>query len=225
VPGLTGADEDAFVFTPSSLGVNTAGTYGPGLFVDGSMFGIGGNDIMGIDLPSSALLAAGSMGSGIVPGLSPVPMGMVLPGPLTVSIDGNVTAEQRDRIRGAIDVLNGTGAMLTLADTTSAAIRLHHGAISPCGGMSAGVLGCATAPGDITLIAGWNWYTGSDTNSIGSDQYDYQTIVTHELAHIVGLHHSDDPSSALYHSLSPGVAHRDLVHDAALEDFHAHDLV
>jgi hypothetical protein len=51
VSGLSGADEDVFVFTPSSLGSTTAGTFGPGLFFDGSLYGLGGNDVFGIDLP------------------------------------------------------------------------------------------------------------------------------------------------------------------------------
>ena len=33
-------------------------------------------------------------------------------------------------------------------------------------------------------------------------QYDYQTIVTHDLAHAVGLEHSQDAASVLYESLS-----------------------
>jgi hypothetical protein len=51
VPGLSGADEDVFVFTPTSLGSTTAGTFGPGLFFDGSLYGLSSNDIRGISLP------------------------------------------------------------------------------------------------------------------------------------------------------------------------------
>jgi hypothetical protein len=51
VTGLSGADEDVFVFTPSSLGGTTAGTFGPGLFFDGSLYGLSGNDVFAIDLP------------------------------------------------------------------------------------------------------------------------------------------------------------------------------
>ena len=51
VPGLSGADEDVFVFTPTSLGTATAGSFGPGLFFDGSAFGLGSNDIFAIELP------------------------------------------------------------------------------------------------------------------------------------------------------------------------------
>ena len=51
VPGVAGADEDVFVFTPTSLGNATAGTYSTTLFFDGSPFGLGANDVNAIDLP------------------------------------------------------------------------------------------------------------------------------------------------------------------------------
>lgn len=51
VPGLSGADEDVFLFTPSSLGSDTSGTYNAALYFDGSSFGLGPTDITAIDLP------------------------------------------------------------------------------------------------------------------------------------------------------------------------------
>ena len=51
VPGLAGADEDVFVFTPSLTGSATAGTYDSVLFFDGSLFGLAANDVYAIDLP------------------------------------------------------------------------------------------------------------------------------------------------------------------------------
>ncbi|MCH8937672.1 MAG: PKD domain-containing protein, partial [Gemmatimonadetes bacterium] len=50
VSGLSGHDEDVFVFTPSSLGSSTAGTFDSTLFFDGSAYGLSSNDIYGIDL-------------------------------------------------------------------------------------------------------------------------------------------------------------------------------
>jgi len=50
VSGLSGKDEDVFVFTPSSLGSSTSGTYARTLFFNGSAYGVTG-DIYGIDLP------------------------------------------------------------------------------------------------------------------------------------------------------------------------------
>ncbi|MBI5289296.1 MAG: hypothetical protein HY873_10045, partial [Chloroflexi bacterium] len=51
VPGISGADEDVFVFTPSSLGTATSGTYAPLPFFDGSALGLTANNVADIDLP------------------------------------------------------------------------------------------------------------------------------------------------------------------------------
>jgi hypothetical protein len=51
VPGVSGEDEDVFVFTPTSTGATTAGTYSPTLYFDGSAFGLAANDLFAIDLP------------------------------------------------------------------------------------------------------------------------------------------------------------------------------
>lgn len=53
VPGLRGADEDVFVFTPSpsSTGDNTSGTYEQAPFLDGSEYNLGRNDLSALDLP------------------------------------------------------------------------------------------------------------------------------------------------------------------------------
>jgi sugar lactone lactonase YvrE len=52
VPGVSGQDEDVFVFTPTALDPpTTAGTYSNTLFFDGSSFGLGANDVFAIDLP------------------------------------------------------------------------------------------------------------------------------------------------------------------------------
>jgi uncharacterized protein YjiK len=51
VTGVSGADEDVFVFTPSTLGSTTTGTYSSTLFFDGSALGLAGNDLFAIDVP------------------------------------------------------------------------------------------------------------------------------------------------------------------------------
>jgi hypothetical protein len=51
VPGRSGADEDVFVFIPTSLGPATAGSYSAFLHFDGSAFGLGARDLAAIDLP------------------------------------------------------------------------------------------------------------------------------------------------------------------------------
>jgi len=51
VPGVSGGDEDVYIFTPTSTGSNTAGSYAPALFFDGSAYGLAINDVWAVDLP------------------------------------------------------------------------------------------------------------------------------------------------------------------------------
>jgi hypothetical protein len=81
---------------------------------------------------------------------------------------------------------------------------------SAVGGYTAGVLGCTTDTGVITLIQGWTFYAGSDAAQIGSAQYDFETVVTHELGHALGLGHNTDSTSVMYATLNTGTANRSL---------------
>jgi hypothetical protein len=45
VPGLSGERNDVFIFTPTSLGNNTSGSFGPGLYFDGDANGFGSERI------------------------------------------------------------------------------------------------------------------------------------------------------------------------------------
>jgi hypothetical protein len=51
VSGLSGQDEDVFVFTPTSRGSNTAGTFSRTLYFDGSQFGLSSRDVVAIEVP------------------------------------------------------------------------------------------------------------------------------------------------------------------------------
>jgi hypothetical protein len=51
--GLSGDDEDVFVFTPSSTGSDTSGTFASTLFFDGSSHGLTNEDLSGIELPTA----------------------------------------------------------------------------------------------------------------------------------------------------------------------------
>jgi hypothetical protein len=90
-------------------------------------------------------------------------------------------------------------------------VVIDTGTTSAAGGQADSVLGCETDAGEITLIQGWDWFTASDPTQIGNGQYDFQTIVTHELGHALGLGHSADPASVMYASLDAGTVKRTLL--------------
>ncbi|HUG71297.1 MAG TPA: PKD domain-containing protein, partial [Pirellulaceae bacterium] len=143
--------------------------------------------------------------------------GQLLRGDILVNFAGNPTVEQRDRLLDALESLNMSfaafGVTLVEAEVDEAEyanVSLIVAADSPCGNASDGVLGCADVTGVITLLDGWNWFTGSDASLIGADQYDFQTIVTHELSHALGLGHSEDAQSVMYDVLTASQIRREL---------------
>ena len=58
VPGVSGANEDVFVFRPILTGTTTLGSYDAALFFDGSAVGLGALDLKAIDVPSAGAAAA-----------------------------------------------------------------------------------------------------------------------------------------------------------------------
>jgi ELWxxDGT repeat protein len=119
-------------------------------------------------------------------------------------------ARVQDAINGLDTLLGPYSITITeVGDAGSANLVLDTGATSATGGMSTGVLGCFTAAtAEITLIQGWNWYAGADTSAIGAGQYDFQTVVTHELGHALGLGHNPSASSVMYATLAAGAVRR-----------------
>jgi hypothetical protein len=159
--------------------------------------------------------------------------------------DGTLTADEHARIDDAIATLDQTWTgtvgidLVEVTDPTLATIIISNSPTSAAGGQANGVLGCTTltfapaASGEldegvtylqfsgqavVNLLEGWNWYTGSDPTQIGAGQFDYQSVVTHELGHSVGLYHdvsnygslNSDGHSAMYPVLNPGDIHRQL---------------
>jgi hypothetical protein len=157
--------------------------------------------------------AAGSDGSGDAVGLADT----LIAGNQSVYVDdpsGLFTADELARIQ---DAIQGWDALLVpyhvtiteVSDPSFANLVIDIDTITACGGAADGVLGCYDATkGEITIVRGWDWYAGPDPTQIDADQYDFQTTVTHELGHALGLGHSPDPSSPMYESLAAGVAHR-----------------
>jgi hypothetical protein len=96
-------------------------------------------------------------------------------------------------------------------DSGAANIRLVSRTTSALGGMADGVLGCSLDTGEATIIRGWNWYDGTGAAGIGAGQYDFQTVVTHELGHVLGLGHSSDADSVMFATLATGAVRRTMV--------------
>jgi hypothetical protein len=140
-----------------------------------------------------------------------------LAGDLNVYINdpnGYFTADKLARIQ---DSINGLDALLTpygiaiteVGDSSSANLVLDTGTTSACGGAADGVLGCFNGPaGEITILQGWNWYAGADPTKINGTQYDFQSTVTHEFGHALGLAGATDPNSPMFETLGTGQAHR-----------------
>ncbi len=141
-------------------------------------------------------------------------------GTMTVAVDlpkGQETAAEQAAIDRAIASLNSQVARLgvTLKEVSgaaaeSASIHITVASTTGIGGVSQGVLGAYSADGDITLVQGWDWYFGKDSAKLGAAQFDFQSVVTHELGHALGLGENSDSSSALDLYLNPGQAHRNL---------------
>ena len=147
--------------------------------------------------------------------------GALLAGNVTLEVNdsnGLFTSDELNRINDAIAAINATvspyGVTISEVDSTYADtpnIIVDTGTTCASGGFADGVLGCTTDAGEITLIQGWNFYAGSDVTQIGSGQYDFQTVVTHELGHALGLGHRTDVTSVMFPTLNTGTANHVMV--------------
>jgi hypothetical protein len=170
----------------------------------------------------SSALATDGVGTG-----AGITAGELLAGDLFLYVDnpnGFFNADDLTRLDEAIanlDVLLTTYnvTIAEVSDRNLANLVLDIGTTSAAGGYADGVLGCFTNTGEITLIQGWNWYAGVNPAAIGAGQYDFQTIVTHELGHALGLGHSTDAGSVMYATLDTGAVRRTMtVADLNLRD-------
>jgi len=147
--------------------------------------------------------------------------GALLGGDVALLVDnqgGQFDAYELARVQDAIAQINSVVApygvtiyQVDPAYAASANVVFHTSTTSVVGGYADGVLGCTTDLGEITLIQGWSWYTGAEASLIAAGQYDFQTVVTHEVGHALGLGHSGVSTSVMYATLSSGVTSRALV--------------
>jgi hypothetical protein len=128
--------------------------------------------------------------------------------------NGYFSADELTRIQ---DTITGLDTLLApysvtiteVSDPSLANLVLDAGTTSASGSASNGVLACYNPlAGEITVMEGWNWYAGADSTQVGSNQYDFQTTVTHEFGHALGLGHNADPNSPMYATLATGETHR-----------------
>jgi hypothetical protein len=165
---------------------------------------------------NGSALRAGSTTAVAEPDLEP---GGLLTRDLRIRIDntnGLLTTGRRERIEDAVASLNNALAphsvTVTLVDQASvdahANITLDVQGNTAIGGVAESVLGYTSGSDGITFVSGWDWYVGDDASDIGVAQYDFQTVVTHEIGHALGLGHSADPTSFMYASLHPGATRR-----------------
>jgi hypothetical protein len=160
---------------------------------------------------SAGLTTTAAGGTGTAPG-------GLLGGDITLYVDntnGDLTADELTRIQDAVTAADGVTepygvAVTEVTDPTLADVTLNMDTTSAVGGYAAGVLGCTTDAGQITIIDGWNFYARSDATQIGSAQFDFETVVTHELGHALGLGHSTDSTSVMYATLNTGAVNRTL---------------
>jgi hypothetical protein len=142
--------------------------------------------------------------------------GTLLAGNLDVYVNdpnGYFTANEQARIQDAINawdvLLTPYSVVITeVNDPTLANVVIDTGTTSAAGSAADGVLGCYNSTGEITILQGWNWYDGADATQIGANQYDFQTVVTHELGHALGLGGNADSTSPMYEVLATGVVRR-----------------
>jgi hypothetical protein len=156
--------------------------------------------------------------------------GIAISGELAIAVhdaEGQLDVDATARIQAALSSLNSGLApygvsLAAVASSDPADIHVYVASTSACGSAADGVLGCESDWGEITLLLGWDWYSGADPAAISAGQYDLQTIVMHELGHGLRLAHSSNDQSAMYPVLATGVARR-AIPDAELATVGEHE--
>jgi hypothetical protein len=139
--------------------------------------------------------------------------------------NGNLSSDELARIDDAVAAIDSVtaayGVTITeVSDPTQANMMLRMDTSTALGGSADGVLGCMSDM--VTIVSGWDWYAGADPTQIGAGQYDFQTVVIHELGHALGVGHNNDPLSVMYPELDAGMVKRALTAaDTSIADMDA----
>jgi hypothetical protein len=113
--------------------------------------------------------------------------------------NGSFTPDDLARIKEAIASVDAVVSPYGVTIST-----ITDGSTSAVGSYSTGVLGCTTDAGQITIIAGWNFFAGASATQIGLAQFDFETVVIHEIGHALGLGHSANAASVMFATLNTG---------------------
>jgi hypothetical protein len=145
---------------------------------------------------------------------------------------GTLDAAMQARTLEAIAVWNASGMNYTLVDggASGSNIDITYGAIDGAGNVlgqanvSYFVAHSGTYPdgtshhrissAPITMDSAETWYTG--TGAPGGGQFDWLSVMTHELGHSLGLGHANagtEPNSIMLPTISAGTARRTLTQD------------
>jgi titin len=205
-------DGSQYVFNWSTMGFPTGSYSLTASFNDGTsqsktvvLSTSGGNLSLVIDGTGSTAAAAGAL----------------LAGDLTLYVNngnGEFTSDEQARILDAVagieTLISPYGTNIKVVDSSvgdAANIVLEMTSASAVGGQADGVLGCTTDSGLVTIIDGWNWYAGANAADVGTQQFDFQTVVTHEIGHALGLGHSTSSTSVMYPNLGTNESRRGMI--------------
>jgi hypothetical protein len=222
--GASGPDAGVVLFQARdnnraiALGGNAVAGISGTIYAPAALLTVGGNPQVTGSLVVNRLQLTGNGGSTLETdggAGSDSSVGELVAGDLALYVDnsgGPLSSDELARIDDAVAVYNAllvpyNVTITQVSSSDQANVVLSVGTTSACGGLAEGVLGCY-APGTITLLQGWSFYAGADPSAIGTDQYDFEALVLHEMGHSLGLGHSPDPNSVMYATLATGGARR-----------------
>jgi hypothetical protein len=222
-----GADAGIVIFQPTantralSVSGNGVGGIRGTVYAPSAQVILSGNAVFSGSLVADELALSGNgVSTQTADGVAVSPIdnsaGTLLAGNLWVyvsDLSGAFTSDEMARIADAIGAWNNlltpySVTITEVSDSSRANVVIDTGPTSAAGSAADGVLGAYSSSGEITLLQGWNWYAGADGSAITASQYDFQTVVTHELGHALGLGGSPDPSSPMYEVLASGAVRR-----------------